>query len=92
MLQTKEKGFFSKGGIKIEKVPATDSEALKSDLMGLLEKRRCKNFFVFVQNFNPSNPKTFDGTVELTQASIRCGAEGVAFAASASPKVSRQIR
>lgn len=29
--------------------------------MGLLEKRRCKNFFVFVQNFDPKNPKTYDG-------------------------------
>jgi Rab GDP dissociation inhibitor len=37
--------MFSKGGPKISKVPATDKEALNSDLMGLLEKRRCKNFF-----------------------------------------------
>jgi Rab GDP dissociation inhibitor len=37
--------MFSKGGPKICKVPATGEEALKSDLMGLLEKRRCKNFF-----------------------------------------------
>ena len=29
--------------------------------MGLLEKRRCKNFFVFVQNFDPKNPKSYDG-------------------------------
>lgn len=37
--------MFSSGGPKIEKVPATDKEALSSDLMGLFEKRRCKNFF-----------------------------------------------
>jgi Rab GDP dissociation inhibitor len=37
----KEGGIFSKGGPKIEKVPATASEALKSDLMGMFEKRRC---------------------------------------------------
>ena len=41
MFQMKEGGFFSKGGGKIEKVPATAAEALKSDLMGLFEKRRC---------------------------------------------------
>ncbi len=41
----KESGMFSKGGAKIEKVPSNDKEALKSDLMGLFEKRRCKNFF-----------------------------------------------
>jgi len=44
----KEGGFFSKGGPMIAKVPATDSEALKSDLMGIFEKRKCKNFFVYV--------------------------------------------
>jgi Rab GDP dissociation inhibitor len=48
VFQTKEKGFFSKGG-------------LKSDLMGLFEKRRCKKFFTFVQNFEPNNPKTHEG-------------------------------
>jgi len=37
----KEKGVFSKGGAKIEKVPTSDKEALSSDLMGLFEKRRC---------------------------------------------------
>lgn len=61
VFQTKEKGFFTKGGYKIEKVPATDTEALKSDLMGLFEKRRCKKFFTFVQGFEPGNPKTHEG-------------------------------
>jgi len=46
--QMKAEGFFAKGGAKIEKVPANDKEALKSDLMGLFEKRRCKNFFQYV--------------------------------------------
>lgn len=54
-------GIFSKGGPTIQKVPANDSEALKSDLMGLLEKRRCKNFFVYVTKLDAANPKTFDG-------------------------------
>lgn len=44
----REGGFFSKGGGAICKVPGNDSEALKSDLMGMLEKRRCKNFFLYV--------------------------------------------
>ena len=30
-------------------VPADEKEALTSDLMGLFEKRRFKNFLVFVQ-------------------------------------------
>lgn len=56
--QMKESGMFSKGGPKIEKVPANDKQALKSDLMGLFEKNRCKNFFQYVQNYEPTNPKT----------------------------------
>lgn len=36
VLQNKEPGFFSKGGIKIAKVPVTPKEALTSDLMGML--------------------------------------------------------
>jgi len=36
VLQFKEGGFFSKGGMKIFKVPVTPKEALASDLMGLL--------------------------------------------------------
>jgi len=56
----KKEGFFSKGGAKIEKVPANDQEALKSDLMGLFEKRRCRNFLLFVQKFDLNNPKTHE--------------------------------
>jgi Rab GDP dissociation inhibitor len=59
--QTKEAGFFSKGGVKIEKVPGNDKEALKSDLMGLLEKTRCKNLFVYIQKYDPKDPKTYGG-------------------------------
>jgi Rab GDP dissociation inhibitor len=52
--------YVYKGG-KIYKVPATDTEALKSPLMGLLEKRRAKKFFVFVQDFEVSDSKTHQG-------------------------------
>ena len=47
--------------LQIHKVPATDVEALKSPLMGLFEKRRARKFFVFVQDFNESDPKTHHG-------------------------------
>lgn len=33
---------------KVKKVPATDFEALKSDLTGFFEKRRLRNFFLYV--------------------------------------------
>uniref|UniRef100_A0A452Z4R9 Guanosine nucleotide diphosphate dissociation inhibitor n=1 Tax=Aegilops tauschii subsp. strangulata TaxID=200361 RepID=A0A452Z4R9_AEGTS len=54
---------FSKG--KIHKVPATDMEALKSPLMGLFEKRRARNFFIYVQNYDEADPKTHQG-LDLT--------------------------
>jgi hypothetical protein len=47
---------------KISKVPATDTEALKSNLMGIFEKRRCKNFFEFIQDYEEDDPKTHKGT------------------------------
>ncbi|KAH6767022.1 GDP dissociation inhibitor family protein / Rab GTPase activator family protein [Perilla frutescens var. hirtella] len=50
---------YNKG--KIHKVPATDVEALKSPLMGLFEKRRARKFFLFVQDFVESDPKTHHG-------------------------------
>eukprot|EP00033_Pygsuia_biforma_P001535 GCRY01001730.1.p1 GENE.GCRY01001730.1~~GCRY01001730.1.p1 ORF type:complete len:441 (-),score=107.41 GCRY01001730.1:127-1449(-) len=54
-------GSFVYRGGKIHKVPATDGEALKSPLMGFFEKRRCRKFFVYVQDFDESDPKTHEG-------------------------------
>ena len=45
-----EGSYVYKGG-KILKVPATPEEALKSSLMGLFEKRRFRNFLIFIDNF-----------------------------------------
>jgi Rab GDP dissociation inhibitor len=53
-------GSYVLKGTKIEKVPATDKEALSSDLMGFFEKRSCKNFILFTQNFDEKNPKTHE--------------------------------
>ena len=58
VMQFSEGGMFSKARAKIHKVPATDSEAIKSDLMGLFEKNRCKKFFKFVQNYDPAVAST----------------------------------
>ena len=44
---------------KISKVPANEREALSSDLMGLFEKRRFRNFLIFVQEFDNNDPKTW---------------------------------
>ncbi|KAG0467525.1 hypothetical protein HPP92_018488 [Vanilla planifolia] len=50
---------YNKG--KIYKVPATDVEALKSTLMGLFEKRRARKLFIYVQDYDESDPKSHEG-------------------------------
>ena len=54
-------GMFSKAKGAIHKVPATASGALKSSLMGMLEKTRCKKFFQFIQDYEKNDPKTQNG-------------------------------
>uniref|UniRef100_A0A7S0SQR4 Guanosine nucleotide diphosphate dissociation inhibitor n=1 Tax=Mantoniella antarctica TaxID=81844 RepID=A0A7S0SQR4_9CHLO len=46
---------------KTYKVPANDIDALKSSLMGIFEKRRARSFFIFVQDYEESDPKTHKG-------------------------------
>ncbi|KAI8384617.1 GDP dissociation inhibitor [Radiomyces spectabilis] len=46
---------------KISKVPTTESEALKSPLMGFFEKRRMRNFLLWAQNYNEADPSTTQG-------------------------------
>ncbi|KAK3880205.1 hypothetical protein Pcinc_015274 [Petrolisthes cinctipes] len=49
-------GSYVYKGTKISKVPADEKEALTSDLMGMFEKRRFKNFLVFAQDFKDDDP------------------------------------
>jgi len=63
-------GSFVVRGSKVHKVPASDSEALKSDLMGILEKRRCKKFFEFAQEFDEADPKTHIG-MDMTKVPMK---------------------
>uniref|UniRef100_T1J355 Rab GDP dissociation inhibitor n=1 Tax=Strigamia maritima TaxID=126957 RepID=T1J355_STRMM len=53
-----EGSYVYKGG-KIAKVPVDEKEALASNLMGMFEKRRFKNFLVYVQDFREDDPKTW---------------------------------
>ena len=74
VIQNKEGGFFSKGGLKMAKVPVTAKEALSSDLMGMLEKNRFRKFIEAVQNFEEGKPKTYSGIVpEKSQAFCAIG-------------------
>eukprot|EP00301_Raphidiophrys_heterophryoidea_P009929 c14945_g1_i1.p1 GENE.c14945_g1_i1~~c14945_g1_i1.p1 ORF type:complete len:463 (-),score=123.36 c14945_g1_i1:234-1577(-) len=59
--------YHNKG--KLEKVPASDAEALKSPLLGLLEKRRCHKFFSFVADWREEDPKTHNG-MNLTKMTM----------------------
>ena len=56
---------------KLSKVPASDKEAIYSDLMGPFEKARAKKFFSFIQNYDVENPKTHQGFPNLNQVSMR---------------------
>lgn len=60
--QYQKGGMFSSGGGKIFKVPSNDSEALKSKLMGLWEKKRCANFLKYVAEIEVDNPATWQKT------------------------------
>eukprot|EP00934_Nitzschia_sp_Nitz4_P002489 Nitzschia sp. Nitz4//scaffold237_size30108//7395//9049//NITZ4_007991-RA/size30108-augustus-gene-0.0-mRNA-1//-1//CDS//3329543503//2479//frame0 len=45
----------------ILKVPATPQEALASSLMGLFEKRRFRQFIIYIDQYEPENPQTHEG-------------------------------
>jgi len=53
-----EGSFVYKAG-KIYKVPADEKEALASSLMGMFEKRRFRNFLLFVQDFSETDRRTW---------------------------------
>jgi len=52
-------GLFSKAKGKVEKVPTTVSEALSSDLMSFMEKRRFQKFLEFVSDLKIEDPTTW---------------------------------
>lgn len=51
--------MFSSAKNVICKVPATDSEALRSPLMGLFEKKRLRNFYIYLDKINLEDTKTW---------------------------------
>lgn len=53
---------------KIHKVPATESEALTSGLLGLFEKRRFKNFLQYCSAWDEDDSKTHAGMSSKTIA------------------------
>lgn len=53
-------GFFGGSKGAVHKVPATDTEAVNSGIMGFWEKNRARKFFNFIQGYEVANPKTWD--------------------------------
>jgi len=62
-------GYVFKDG-KVHKVPSTAAEALNSDLMGFMAKRRFRNFINYVNAWDPNDPKTHEG-MDLNKISSR---------------------
>ena len=57
--QYQKGGMLKSAKLAICKVPANDMEALKSNLMGLFEKKRCMNFYKYIENIEDGDPKTW---------------------------------
>jgi len=62
-------GSFVVKSNKVHKVPATDSEAIGSKLMGMFEKRRCRKFFIYVQDYEPEKARDHQG-LDLTSCTM----------------------
>jgi len=62
-------GSFVSAEGKIYKVPSTSAEALKSSLMGILEKRRCAKFLEFINECDEKDPKKNKNGWDLSKVS-----------------------
>ena len=51
--------MLKKEKMAIAKVPSNDMEALQSKLMGLFEKKRCMNFYKYIENVELDNKSTW---------------------------------
>jgi len=56
---------------KVQKVPATPAEALNSSLMGFFEKRKFRNFLIFLQNYDKTKPATYHKGKSLDKVTTR---------------------
>ena len=61
VMQHTSGGMFSSAANKIHKVPTNESEAIKSNLMGLFQKKKCRNFYQYMDKINCDEQGTWDG-------------------------------
>ncbi|XP_002130815.2 rab GDP dissociation inhibitor alpha-like [Ciona intestinalis] len=52
-----EGSYVEKSG-KVYKIPSDEKEALSTSLMGIFEKRRFRNFLIWLSEYNEADPKT----------------------------------
>jgi Rab GDP dissociation inhibitor len=69
VLQAQKGGMFSSAKNVVCKVPATDSEALKSPLMGLFEKKRLRNFYIWLEKLVETDKTTW-GDVDIVNQNM----------------------
>ena len=60
VVQHQKAGWLSSAKMAVCKVPANDSEAFKSNLMGLFEKKRVAGLYKFILNVDLNDKKTWD--------------------------------
>jgi RAB protein geranylgeranyltransferase component A len=51
--------------MQVMKVPANETEALATGLMGFFEKRRFKDYLFFCTDYDPNKPKTHGSMRQL---------------------------
>lgn len=61
VMQHQAGGMFSSAANKIHKVPTNESEAIKSSLMGLFQKKKCRNFYQYMDRINIEDKASWDG-------------------------------
>ena len=56
---------------KVQKIPSTPAEALSSPLMGFFEKRKFRNFLMFLQSYDKEKPSTYLKGMSLDRITCR---------------------
>ena len=64
-------GSFVVRDKRVHKVPANDMEALRSPLMGMFEKRRARSFFIYVQDYNEQDQRTWQARMPARRSARR---------------------
>ena len=67
VVQHQKAGWISAEKMAVCKVPADDMEALKSNLMGLFEKKRVVKLYKFIQSVDVSDKSTWGGINIMNQ-------------------------